>query len=49
MWLIALIMTLVLWMVLDNFLIAAIVAIFGVYSFALVRALVLVKRNKIEK
>lgn len=46
MWLIALIIALILWVILDNFLIAAILAVFGVYSFALVRALVSIKKEE---
>ncbi|NOL50230.1 hypothetical protein [Pelistega europaea] len=46
MWLIALVIALVLWAILDNFLIAVILAVFGVYSFALVRALMILKKEE---
>lgn len=48
MWLIAGLVALVLWFVFDNFLIAAIVAIFGVYFWATIRALKRVKQQAPE-
>lgn len=45
MWLIALIVALILWLILDNILIAGILAVFGVYLFSVVRALWMVKKN----
>lgn len=46
MWLIALVLTVLLWLMMDNILIAAILAIFAVYSYALVRALYWVKKDE---
>ncbi len=44
MWLLTVILTIILWWLIDNILIAAILAIFAVYSYTLVRALYLVKQ-----
>lgn len=44
MWLLTVILTIMLWLIIDNILIAAILAIFAVYSYTLVRALYLVKQ-----
>lgn len=48
MWLIAGLVALVLWFVFDNFLIATIMAIFGVYFWATIRALKQVKQQAPE-
>lgn len=45
MWLLTVVLTIILWWIIDNILIAAILAIFAVYSYTLVRALYLVKKE----
>lgn len=45
MWLLTVVLTIILWLIIDNILIAAILAIFAVYSYTLVRALYLVKKE----
>ncbi|MDY3331963.1 MAG: hypothetical protein SOX43_08435 [Pelistega sp.] len=46
MWLVVVILTAILWLLLDNILIAAILAVFAVYSYTLVRALYRVKQEE---
>lgn len=46
MWLIVVVLTVILWLLLDNILIAAMLAVFVVYSYTLVRALYLVQKKE---
>ncbi|OFS86160.1 hypothetical protein HMPREF3144_04725 [Oligella sp. HMSC05A10] len=46
MWVIAIILTVILWLLLDNILIAAILAIFVVYMYSLLRALYSAKKGQ---